>query len=257
VFIRQSAEADLRALAYFPSRPANPGVSRAIMAHMAATIRILIADDHALLRQGTTQLLKQEPDLEVVGEAGDGLEVVALTQKLRPEVVIMDLRMPGLSGLEATRRIRQLVPEARVLVLTAHDDDEYVISLLQAGAHGYLLKTSPINELTQAIRQVHTGGMPLHPAIARKLVLQLSGDPMAPPAEPTTDASGLTARELDVLQYLTQGLSNRQIGEALYISERTVQAHLSNIFSKLQVTSRVEAVLVAIRRGLFTLDSWT
>jgi NarL family two-component system response regulator LiaR len=216
-------------------------------------IRTLIADDHALLRQGTAELLNREPDLEVVGEAADGQAAVDLARDLRPDVVLMDIRMPGLSGLEATRRIHDLLPDTRILVLTAYDDDEYVLSLLRAGAHGYLLKTSPITELTQAIRQVWAGDTPLHPAIARKLVLRLADGP-AIPDEAQADVQALTPRELEVLQCLARGLSNRQIAESLFISDRTVQAHLSNIFSKLHVTSRVEAVLAAIRLRLFTLD---
>jgi DNA-binding NarL/FixJ family response regulator len=161
-----------------------------------------------------------------------------------------------LSGIEATRIIRESLPQVQVLVLTAHDDDQYIFSLLQAGASGYLLKTAPVSELVKAIRQVQAGESPLDPAIARKVVVRMSGSsPASPtPAEDGQPIEALTPRELEVLQLLAQGLSNRNIGEALFISDRTVQAHLTSIFAKTQVSSRLEAVLNAIRRGWLTLD---
>jgi two-component system, NarL family, response regulator LiaR len=164
--------------------------------------------------------------------------------------------MPVLSGIEATRIIREQLPQVQVLVLTAHDDDQYIFSLLQAGASGYLLKTAPVSELVKAIRLVQAGESPLDPSIARKVVVRMaSPSPTAPahdPGEPPVEA--LTPRELEVLQLLAQGLSNRSIAEALFISDRTVQAHLTSIFAKTQVSSRLEAVLNAIRRGWLTLD---
>lgn len=219
-------------------------------------IRLLLADDHALLRQGTAELLRREPDLEVVGEAGDGAQAVASAQELRPDIVVMDVRMPVLSGVEATRRIRAALPEVRVLVLTAHDDDEYVFSLLQAGASGYLLKSAPVSDLVEAIRKVHAGGTPLDPSIARKLVLRVSGRPGEAPEwdGAPLPAERLTARELQVLQLLAMGMSNRAIAQALGISDRTVQTHLTNVFAKMHVQSRVEAVMTAIRWGWLTLD---
>ena len=223
---------------------------------MSERIRIILADDHVMMRQGTAELLRREPDLDVVGEAGDGQEAIELARRLTPDVVVMDVRMPVLSGFEATRRIRESLPGVQVLALTAHDDDEYVFSLLQAGASGYLLKTGPVSELIGAIRQVKKGEFPLDPAIARKVVLRVparGGVSLASGDAPRTGEE-LTARELEVLHLLAQGLSNRAIAETLFVSERTVQTHLTNIFTKMQVSSRLEAVLTAIRRGWLTLD---
>lgn len=223
---------------------------------MDGQIRILLADDHVLLRQGTAELLRSEPSLAVVGEAGDGLQAVELAQQLQPDIVIMDIRMPKLSGLEATRRLGALTPRVRVLVLTAHDDDEYVFSLLQAGACGYLLKTAPVGDLVKAIRQVAEGDTPLDPAVARKVILRLSGEPTPPlPAPAPGSGQDITPRELEVLQFVARGLSNRGIAEALSISDRTVQAHLTNLFAKMGVASRVEAVVSAIRRGWVVLEA--
>ena len=224
---------------------------------MTTTIRILLVDDHAILRQGTAELLKREPGLEVVGQAGNGNEAIELAGALRPDVVVMDIRMPGMSGIEATRQIRQSWLSVQVLVLTAHDDEPYIFSLLEAGASGYLLKNAPVSDLVTAIRQVHAGESPLHPSIARKIVARMSGtrapaDAGTPDGIPTPEE--LTPRELEVLQMLAQGLSNRAIAEALYISDRTVQAHLTSIYAKMGVQTRLDAVLTAMRRGLLVLD---
>lgn len=221
---------------------------------LSERITVLLADDHAVLRQGTAELLRREPDLQVVGEAADGQQAVELCGELRPDVVVMDVRMPVLSGIQATRQIRQAVPDTRVLVLTAHDNDEYVFSLLKEGASGYLLKTAPAHELIAAIRLVHRGQTPLDPAIAQKLVTRVSG---GRPAFEAEDREGhpLTPRELQVLELVAQGLINRAIAQQLSISDRTVQAHLTNIFAKMKVSSRVEAVLSAIRQGWLVLDN--
>lgn len=210
-----------------------------------------------MLRQGTVALLRRERDIQVVAEASNGQEAVDLARQLQPDIVVMDVRMPVLSGIEATRRIRESMPNIQVLVLTAHDDDQYVFSLLEAGASGYLLKTAPINDLVKAVRQVHAGESPLDPSIAHKVVLHMSGKDTKPisavaTAEPIEE---LTARELEVLRLLAQGLNNTAIAETLSISDRTVQAHLTNIFAKMHVSSRLEAVLAAIRRGWLTLTS--
>lgn len=222
---------------------------------MTVPIRILLVDDHAMLRQGTAELLNRERDIRVVGEASDGLEAIRLVEQLKPDIVVMDVRMPVMSGIEATQRIRQEHPRVQVLVLTAYDDDQYIFSLLQAGASGYLLKNAPVSELIRAIRQVKAGESPLAPAIARKVVVRMSGGRSQTESdELPLDVEELTPREQEVLQLLAQGMSNRHIAETLYISDRTVQAHLTNIFAKMQVSSRLEAVLVAIRRGWLTLD---
>lgn len=221
---------------------------------MVEKTRILLVDDHALLRQGTVELLQYEADIEVIGQAENGQEAVRLARELQPDIVVMDVRMPGMSGVEATRHIRSEMPFIQVLVLTAYDDDQYVFSLLQAGASGYLLKTAPAGDLIGAIRQVRAGESPLSPAIAKKVVARLNvGGSQNDRPEVFNDPNLLTARELEILQFLARGMSNRDIAEALYISDRTVQSHLTNIFAKMQVTSRLEAVLQGIRLGWLTL----
>ena len=226
------------------------------------SIRIILADDHAILRQGTAELLRREPGLEVIGEAGDGQQAVDLVQALRPDVVVMDVRMPGMSGVEATRQIHASYPGVQVLVLTAHDDDQYVFSLLEAGASGYLLKNAPVGDLVKAIKLVKAGESPLDPTIARKIVTRVTGvtrasggsEKPSPEHGDTAMVEELSARELEVLQLLAQSMSNRAIGEALFISDRTVQAHLTNIYAKMGVTTRLDAVLTGIRRGLLKLE---
>jgi DNA-binding NarL/FixJ family response regulator len=219
-------------------------------------IRIILADDHVMLRQGTAELLRRQADIDVVGEAANGQEAVTLAQQTQPDIVVMDVRMPVLSGVEATRIIREQLPQVQVLVLTAHDDDQYIFSLLQAGASGYLLKTAPMNDLLKAIRQVHAGESPLDPTIARKVVARMAktSSPDLVSGNQEQPGETLTPRELEVLQLLAQGMSNRAIAETLFISDRTVQAHLTSIFAKTQVSSRLEAVLNGIRRGWLTLE---
>ncbi len=217
-------------------------------------IKLLLADDHAVVRAGTRELLERQPDFDIVGEAADGEEAVSLTSELHPDVVIMDVRMPKMSGVEATRRIKAEHPDVRVLVLTAHDDDEYVFALLQAGANGYLMKTAEIDELVKAIRTVAAGQSMLAPAVAGKVVAQFTSGKTLPEilSNSHDHYEGLTERELSILKLVGNGLSNKQIGKKLFISDRTVQAHLSNIFSKLGVSSRTEAVMHAVRRGWIT-----
>lgn len=224
------------------------------MAENRKRIRLVLADDHAMVRAGTRELLEQQSDIEIVGEASNGAEAVQLAQELQPDVVVMDVRMPGMSGVEATRRIKADFPDIKVLVLTAHDDDEYVFALLQAGANGYMMKTAEIDELVKAIRTVAAGQSMLAPTIAGKVVAQFTSGKPVPEPRPTAEHhyEGLTQRELDILTLVGQGLSNKQIGKKLFISDRTVQAHLSNIFSKLGVSSRTEAVMYAVRKGWIT-----
>lgn len=210
-------------------------------------IRLLLADDHVMLRQGTLAMLAREPDLTVVGEANDGAEAMRLAEVLRPDIVVMDVRMPGVNGIEATRQIRARLPEVQVLVLTAHDDDEYVFALLEAGASGYLLKTAPVSELVKAIRDVAAGESAMAPSIVRKLVHRVSGRKAA---HGDDEIEALTGREMEVLKLLAQGMTNKQMADALVISDRTVQTHLSNIFAKLGVNSRTEAILMAMKRNL-------
>ena len=223
---------------------------------MTQEIRLVLADDHAVVRSGTRELLEQQPDLKIIGEASDGSEAVRLAGELQPDVMVMDVRMPAMSGVEATRQIKASYPKVKVLVLTAHDDDEYVFALLQAGANGYLLKTAEIEELVRAIRTVAAGKSALAPEVTGKVVAQFTSGKSLPEVltETQENYDGLTDRELDILRLVGQGLSNKQIGKKLFISDRTVQAHLSNIFSKLNVSSRTEAVMHAVRKGWITTE---
>jgi len=215
-------------------------------------IRILLADDHVLVRQGTRELLEQEDDMQVVAEAGDGEDAVQQAISQSPDVAIMDISMPKLNGIEATKQIKASQPATAVLVLTAYDDDQYVFALLEAGAAGYLLKDVQASELIQAVRAVHTGESVLHPAIARKVINRF-----AQPAEKRTEDAvleQLTEREMEVLKLAAKGMTNQEIANKLVISIRTVQVHLSNVFGKLGVGSRTEAVLYALREGWVTLQ---
>ena len=208
-------------------------------------IKVLLADDHSVVRKGVREFLEDEPDIEVVGEAVNGTEAVDLAGALRPDVVVMDIKMPGLSGVEATRRIRADLPEVRVLALTAYDDDPYVFGLLEAGASGYVLKTAELRELIWAIRTVAAGQSALDPAIAPRLIARV--------AQHGSASDSLTERELEVLRLAARGRTNKQIGHDLAISDRTVQNHLANIFAKLGVASRTEAVTDALQRGVIKL----
>ena len=214
-------------------------------------IRILLADDHVLVRQGTRELLEQQDDLVVVAEAGDGEEAVQLAGVQQPDVVIMDISMPRLDGIEATRQIKVRYPAIAVLVLTAYDDDQYVFALLETGAAGYLLKDVQADELVKAIRAVHAGESILHPAITRKVINRFA-QPATKREEDALDQ--LTDRELEVLKLAAKGMTNQEIAQELVISVRTVQVHLSNVFSTIRVGSRTEAVLHALRRGWITLE---
>ncbi len=215
-------------------------------------ITILLADDHVLVREGTRELLEHEKDMTVVGEAGDGEEAIALAADLSPDVVIMDIAMPKLNGIEATKRIKDIHPDSAVLILSAYDDDQYVFALLEAGAAGYLLKDVPSHELVDAIRAVHGGESILHPTIARKVI-----DRFASSRGEDTAAVGvdqLSGREMEVLNLAAKGMTNMEIANELVLSVRTVQGHLSNIFSKMHVGSRTEAVIQALRMGWLTLE---
>lgn len=212
-------------------------------------IRILIVDDHAVVREGLVALIGTEPGLEVVGQAADGEEAVRLANALQPDVVLMDLIMPRLNGIDATTEIRQQRPESRILVLTSFAEDEKVFGAIKAGAQGYLLKEAAPGELLQAIRDVYAGESALHPAIARKLIKELSR-----PAELPPTAEPLTEREVEVLSLVAQGLSNQEIADELVISERTVRTHVSNILDKLHLANRTQAALYALREGIASLD---
>jgi NarL family two-component system response regulator LiaR len=208
----------------------------------------MVADDHAIVRKGICALLATEPDIEVVGEAQDGRQAIDMAQRVEPDVILMDLVMPGLDGLEATRYLSSRQPSARILVLTSFAGDDKIFPAIKAGALGYLLKDSGPDELVQAIRQVHRGESSLHPSIARRLLRELS-DP--PGRGPLPDS--LTEREVEVLQLIAKGQSNREISDRLAISEATVRTHVSNILSKLNLCSRTQAALYALREGLASL----
>jgi NarL family two-component system response regulator LiaR len=215
-------------------------------------IRILIADDHAVVRDGTRQILAQEPDMDVVAEAADGAEAIRLTGIAKPDVAIMDIAMPGVDGIEATKKIKSLYPSVAVLILSAYDDDQFVFSLLEAGAAGYLLKSVRGRELIDAVRQVYAGESVLHPAIARKVLNRFVPAPGKSLAKKPVEI--LSDREIEVLKLATRGLSNQDIADELCLSLRTVQAHLGHIFNKLEVSSRTEAVVRALKEGWVTLE---
>ncbi len=215
-------------------------------------IKVLIADDHAVVREGTRQILEQEPDIDVVAEAADGEEAIKLAGSSRPDVAIIDIAMPGVDGIEATRQIKSLYPAIAVLILSAYDDDQFVFSLLEAGAAGYLLKSIRGRELVDAVRQVHAGESVLHPAIARKVLNRFVPAPEKSARQKPSDM--LSEREIEVLRLATRGLSNQDIADELCLSLRTVQAHLGHIFNKLQVSSRTEAVVHALKQGWVTLE---
>jgi DNA-binding NarL/FixJ family response regulator len=218
---------------------------------MGDKIRALLADDHAVVRQGIRQFLEEAGDIAVVAEAGDGAEALRLVEAHQPDVAVLDIRMPEVTGVEATRRIKERFPKVRVLVLTAYDDDPYVFALLQAGADGYVLKTASGDELVRAVRTVHAGETALSPEIAGKVVRQAT---RRRPEGATDQVELLTDRELDVLRLAARGLTNRAIGHELGISHRTVQGHMANVYGKLGVNSRTEAVTEALRRGWIVIE---
>ncbi len=212
-------------------------------------ITVLLADDHALVREGTRRLLEAKPDIRVVAEAGDGAEAVTQTQALRPAVVIMDIAMPGMGGIEATRQIKARHPQVAVLALTAYDDEQYVLALLDAGAAGFLLKDVRGEELVAAVRAVHRGESVLQPRIAQRALLRAVARRTT-----TSGPAPLSEREMDVLREAARGLPNKDIAKRLNLSVRTIHTHLGNAFNKLGVGSRTEAVLLALRRGWIALD---
>lgn len=216
---------------------------------MTDTIQVLVVDDHAIVRKGIRALLDTEQGIDVAGEARNGWEAVIEAENLKPHVILMDLEMPEMDGIEAIRRITEKQPGVRILVLTSFATDDKVFPAVKAGALGYLLKDSGPDELIAAIRQVHQGESSLHPTIARKLLEEIS---RPTDRKPTTEP--LTERELDVLRLVAQGMSNREIADELVISEGTVRTHVSNILGKLHLASRTQATLYALREGIASLD---
>ena len=212
-------------------------------------IRVLLADDHSIVRQGVRQLLESSKDIQVIAEAADGEEALALIEKNLPDVAVLDIQMPKASGIEVTRWLRAHLPQIGVLILTAYDDDPYVMAVLQAGANGYVLKTSNADDLIQAVHDVNEGKSALDPSITKKLMSNIFKRTDAKPVEPLTD------RELDVLRLAAKGYTNKAIGIQLNISDRTVQGHLAHIFAKMQANSRTEAVMRAVSLGWISQSS--
>jgi DNA-binding NarL/FixJ family response regulator len=218
---------------------------------MTNQIRVLLADDHVLVRQGVRRILEVSGDIVVIAETDNGAEAISLAKELHPDVAVLDIRMPEVTGVEAARKIKLQNPEIKVLMLTAFDDDPYVFALLQAGADGYVLKTSSSEDLVKAVRMVATGKSVLSPEITSKLmqsVMQKSSTPLS------KGVAMLSSREIEVMHLTARGLTNREIGRELGISHRTVQGHLANVYDKLNVKGRTEAVTEALKRGWITID---
>ncbi len=219
------------------------------MAKAKEKIRVILADDHHMVRAGIRELLEGPGDIRVVAEAGDGADAQAVIEQHKPDMAVLDIQMPKASGIEVTRWVRAHMPEVGVLILTAYDDDPYVMAVLQAGANGYVLKTAHPEKLIQAVHDVNEGRSVLDPAITRKLMANVFKRPQDTAVEP------LTEREHDVLRLAAKGYTNKAIGVQLAISDRTVQGHLAHIFAKLQATSRTEAVMRAVSLGWIPQDT--
>ncbi len=220
---------------------------------MKQKTRVLIADDHALLRESMKDLLDRQDDIEVVGEACDGEEAVTLASDLKPDIAVMDIVMPRMNGIEASKQIKQISPGTAILILTAYDDDQYILGLLEAGAAGYLLKSARGRDIVAAIRAVRAGESVLHPSIIAKLLRRAMGIPVDESSK-LKWKENLTDREIEVLRLAATGMSNKEIAERLSVTVRTVKAHISNIFVKMNVASRTEAILKAMREGGLELN---
>lgn len=215
-----------------------------------APIRVLVADDHALFRRGLRAMLELEGDIEVVGEAGDGLEAVALTEELVPDVVLLDVRMPRSTGIEACQAIRERVPAAKIVILTGSDEESDLFEAVRAGANGYVLKDVSGDQVALGIRAVYSGDSLISPSMASKLLAEFAVMRRRDNGESNTAVPKLTEREVEVLGLVARGMANREIGKALFISENTVKNHVRNILEKLQLHSRMEAVMYAVRQNL-------
>ncbi|MBI2873107.1 MAG: response regulator transcription factor [Chloroflexi bacterium] len=215
--------------------------------------RVLLVDDHPLVREGLRNLLRHEPDIEIVGEAGDGFGALRLVEALKPDIILMDVVMPGMGGIQATKQIKKLNPSSAVVILTAYDDDRYVLGLLEAGAAGYLLKTASAQEVVQSLRAIRAGESVLHPSVVARILSKVARAQAA--AATPAGGEGLTARELDVLRLAACGKSNKDIASQLCLSISTVKSHLVSIFAKMGVASRTEAVLQAVRLGWVDMET--
>ncbi len=216
-------------------------------------LKILIADDHPMLREALHRALDGEEDMEIVAEAGDGEEAVKLTSELKPDLVIMDIVMPKLNGIGATKKIKEVIPNTAVLILTAYNDEEYILGLLDAGAAGYILKSARGSDLVEAVRVIQAGESVLHPNIIAKLLERA----MTGPVEGHQRSELLSERESEVLKLVALGMSNKGVAEKLSVSERTIKAHLTNIFNKLNVASRSEAIVRGLKLGLVSVEDVT
>lgn len=220
---------------------------------MAETIRVILADDHAVVRKGTREFLEEAGDIVVVGEASNGAQALQLVEANQPDVAILDVELPDLSGIEVTRAIKSRQAGVRVLILTVYDDDPHIFALLGAGADSYLLKNTGIDELIQAVRETAAGGRALDPSIRNRVSVQLA---TGKPDTAREQVEPLSERELEILRLAAQGVTNKSIGIRLGISHRTVQGHLASIYAKLQVTSRTEALTKAVAMGWIVLDEY-
>ncbi len=217
-------------------------------------IRVVIVDDHALFRRGLDLVLSEEPDIEIVGEAGDGIEAVTRTQELLPDIVLMDVRMPRATGIDAARAIRDTLPDTKVIMLTVSEDEEDLYEAVKAGANGYLLKEVAIEEVADAVRAVARGHSLISPSMASKLLGEFNVLARRAEERRRVMSPRLTERELEVLKLVAKGMSNREIAGELFIAENTVKNHVRNILEKLQLHSRMEAVVYAMREKLFDVD---
>jgi DNA-binding NarL/FixJ family response regulator len=217
-------------------------------------LRVMVVDDHALFRRGLEMVLGQEPDLDLVGEASDGQEAVQRAQELMPDVILMDVRMPKRSGIEATRQIRDALPHAKILMLTISDDEADLYEAIKAGAAGYLLKEIPIEEVAEAIRSVWAGQSRISPSMASKLLNEFAAMSKAADERPAMPTPKLTDREMEVLKLVAKGMNNRDIAKELFISENTVKNHIRNILEKLHLHSRMEAVVYAVREKMIEIN---
>ena len=216
---------------------------------MTENIRVLIVDDHDIVREGQRALINTEPGMEVIGEAKNGIEAIELADRLQPDVILLDLRMPEKDGIEASEEIKKGNPEARILVLTSFAEDERVYAAIKAGAMGYLLKDASPQKILKSIRDVFQGETSIEPRLAQKLMREIQRTSDSPPTE-----EPLTVREMEVIRLIAEGLSNQEIAERLVISERTVRTHVTNILGKLHLANRTQAALYALREGLANLE---
>ena len=220
-------------------------------------IRILIADDHQLLREGIRNFLSLEPDFEIIGEAANGEEAIARTIELRPDVLLLDINMPKASGIEVASRLKESCPAVRILALTIHDDQNYMMNMIQSGAAGYLLKDVEPSMMVQAVRRVYAGESYVEPSLTKKLFQGITNreeKKVAPAAPGITEGERLSTREIEVLRLIGKGMSNAEIARTLYLSEKTVKNHLTNIFRKIDVTDRTQAVLYAIKHKIVNVE---